>query len=65
EQETNVEQEIPELHQAEEADPAADTNLPECPSHEASVFSQGKPRSILSLPVLQLKLLESFYIVMH
>ena len=34
-----------------EGEPKAD-HLPECPDHQPSTFVKGKPRSIISLPIL-------------
>ena len=38
-----------------EGEPEAD-HLPECPDHQPSTFVKGKPRSIISLPILLMSL---------
>ena len=43
-------QEVPE-----EGEPKAD-HLPECSDHQPSTFVKGKPRSIISLPILLMSL---------
>jgi len=45
EQEETQEQELPRGPEPEE-------ELQECPDHRPSTFEKGKPRSILSLPIL-------------
>ena len=37
----------------------------ECPSHEPASFVKGKPRSILSLPLLSKGYLNMLYLLMH
>ena len=51
-QEPPPEQEVQEVQELSEEHHDLDINLPECPDHQPSTFTQGKPRSILSLPVL-------------
>ena len=51
-QEQHPEQEVQEIPELNEEHQNLDTNLPECPDHQPSTFTQGKPRSILSLPAL-------------
>ena len=62
-QESEEPQDVEELIPADEEEP--EQELPECPNHQASNFTQGKPRSIISLPSFINNLFESFYIVMH
>ena len=45
EQEETPEQELP-------GGPEPEEDLQECPDHRPSTFERGKPRSILSLPIL-------------
>jgi len=45
EQEETQEQELP-------GGPEPERELQECPDHKPSTFEKGKPRSILSLPIL-------------
>jgi len=45
EQEETEEQELP-------GGPEPEGELQECPDHRPSTFEKGKPRSILSLPIL-------------
>jgi len=45
EQEEAQEQELP-------GGPELEGELQECPNHKPSTFEKGKPRSILSLPIL-------------
>jgi hypothetical protein len=37
----------------------------ECPNHEPASFVKGKPRSILSLPLILESLLNMLYLLMH
>ena len=37
----------------------------ECPNHEPASFVKGKPRSILSLPLLSKSLFNMLYLLMH
>ena len=37
----------------------------ECPNHELASFVKGKPRSILSLPLLSKSLINMLYLLMH
>ena len=45
EQEETQEQELP-------GGPELEGELQECPDHRSSTFEKGKPRSILSLPII-------------
>ena len=53
-QENEVGLEEPEEIQEQEPPEAQETGeeLQECPNHQPSTFEKGKPRSILSLPIL-------------
>ena len=53
-QENEVEPEEPEEIQEQEPPEAQEPGeeLQECPDHRPSTFEKGKPRSILSLPIL-------------
>ena len=48
-------QEVQHLEVPGEGEPEAD-HLPECPDHQPSTFVKGKPRSIISLPILLMSL---------
>ena len=48
-------QEVQHLEVSREGEPKAD-HLPECPDHQPSTFVKGKPRSIISLPILLISL---------
>ena len=48
-------QEVQHLEVSGEGEPKAD-HLPECPDHQPSTFVKGKPRSIISLPILLMSL---------
>ena len=47
-------EEEPKVQATDEA--AAEEELPECPDHRPSSFLKGKPRSIISLPILLMSL---------
>ena len=59
-QEQRPEQEVQEIQELNEEHHDLDTNLPECPDHQPSTFTQGKPRSILKSPCFIINLLEYF-----
>ena len=59
-QEQHPEQEVQEIQELNEEHHDLDTNLPECPDHQPSTFTQGKPRSILKSPCFIINLLEYF-----
>ena len=59
-QEQHPEQEVQEIQELDEEHHDLDTNLPECPDHQPSTFTQGKPRSILKPPCFIINLLEYF-----
>ena len=44
-------QEVQHQEVPREGEPEVD-HLPECPDHQPSTFVKGKPRSIISLPIL-------------
>ena len=51
-----------EVQQAELEEPEEEV---ECPNHEPASFVKGKPRSILSLPLIPKSLLNTLYLLMH
>ena len=58
-------EENPEVQHQEvlgEGEPEAD-HLPECPDHQPSTFMKGKPRSIISLPILLMSL--KVFVLLH
>ena len=55
-------QEVQHLEVPGEGEPEAD-HLPECPDHQPSTFVKGKPRSIISLPILLMSL--KVFVLLH
>ena len=55
-------QEVQHLEVSGEGEPKAN-HLPECSDHQPSTFVKGKPRSIISLPILLMSL--KVFVLLH